>query len=107
MLQRPPPPFRPRYASIELRGGLHFLGCDCVRRNGLQDDCPRWDCAGRPECDVDPWPKCYPQQTTDFYGKRKPNFKTVSALPIHDKDGFTTVPYNYQGQVYCCCDSNK
>ncbi|KAF6205157.1 hypothetical protein GE061_019324 [Apolygus lucorum] len=44
-----PPWFRPRFKSVEIRMGHVYNGCECWRKNGLQDDCPRWDCQ-RPEC---------------------------------------------------------
>jgi hypothetical protein len=43
----------------ELRGGVFYPRCDCSKRNGLQDDCERTLCQGRPECLTDP-PMCIP-----------------------------------------------
>lgn len=37
-----------------------YVGCDCGKRNGLQDDCPRSDCHGSPECLTKPDPTCCP-----------------------------------------------
>ncbi|BES92882.1 spermatid development [Nesidiocoris tenuis] len=67
-----PPWFRPRYKSVEVRGGKVMNGCDCWRKNGLQDDCQRWDC-GRPECLTTPLPECPPGANPPFNGVRKPN----------------------------------
>jgi hypothetical protein len=47
------------YKDQELRGGVFHSGCDCSKRNGLQDDCQRIECQGRPECLTDP-PMCIP-----------------------------------------------
>ncbi|RZF40943.1 hypothetical protein LSTR_LSTR016457, partial [Laodelphax striatellus] len=77
---RNPPWMRPRYASVELRGGIHHLRCSCGRRDGLRDDCPRWDCGGRPECLQKPWPDCCPHTTATDYGVRPPN----RVPPPHD-----------------------
>jgi hypothetical protein len=43
----------------ELRGGVLYPRCDCSKKNGLQDDCERTLCQGRPECLTDP-PMCIP-----------------------------------------------
>lgn len=39
----PPRPCKSR----ELRGGVLIPGCHCTKRNGLQDNCPRWECQVR------------------------------------------------------------
>ena len=46
--------------SRELVGGFLYSGCDCNRRNGLQHDCKRMLCRGRPECLTKPEPMCIP-----------------------------------------------
>lgn len=46
--------------SRELRGGRLISSCNCVRRNGLQDDCERSECQGRSKCLTRPFPKCCP-----------------------------------------------
>ncbi|KAK9512458.1 hypothetical protein O3M35_000889 [Rhynocoris fuscipes] len=68
-----PPWVLPRYKSQELRGGKLYSGCYCWKKNGMQDDCPRWDCAGRPECRVKPLPVCPPSMNPPICGVRKPN----------------------------------
>lgn len=50
-----------RSKSRELRGGTLYVGCVCGRHFGLQDDCPRCDCHGSPECLTDP-PTCGPAE---------------------------------------------
>ncbi|KAH8393623.1 keratin-associated protein 5-5-like [Drosophila serrata] len=46
--------------SRELRCGIMYTTCDCVKRNGLQDKCPRSACQGRPACLCFPFPSCGP-----------------------------------------------
>ena len=46
--------------SRELVGGVLYTGCDCNKRNGLQHDCKRTLCQGRPECLTKPDPMCIP-----------------------------------------------
>lgn len=47
-------------ASVELRCGVLYSGCQCVKRDGLQQDCPRSECQGRPACLAYPAPTCVP-----------------------------------------------
>jgi hypothetical protein len=47
------------YRDLELRGGVFHFGCDCTKRNGLQDNCQRIECLGRPPCRTEP-PMCIP-----------------------------------------------
>ncbi|KAK6642648.1 hypothetical protein RUM43_004150 [Polyplax serrata] len=49
-----------RCESRELRGGNLYQCCQCNKRNGLQHDCPRTPCQGRPACLTKPWPDCWP-----------------------------------------------
>lgn len=49
-----------RSNSRELLNGTLLSGCDCVKRNGLQDQCKRVECRGRPECLIKPEPQCIP-----------------------------------------------
>lgn len=54
-------PFEPKGCrSRELRCGIMYTTCDCVKRNGLQDKCPRSMCQGRPACMCFPVPTCCP-----------------------------------------------
>lgn len=48
--------------SRELRAGQMYVGCDCEKRNGLQDGCRRTECNGSPECLTLPNPTCGPSQ---------------------------------------------
>uniref|UniRef100_A0A1B6DGM2 Uncharacterized protein n=1 Tax=Clastoptera arizonana TaxID=38151 RepID=A0A1B6DGM2_9HEMI len=45
---------------FEIKGGVLKRGCDCIKKNGLQDYCPRRKCQGRPECLAYPGPVCEP-----------------------------------------------
>ncbi|XP_054282841.1 uncharacterized protein LOC129000020 [Macrosteles quadrilineatus] len=35
-------------------------GCECIKRNGLQDDCRLPRCRGSPSCRITPFPRCEP-----------------------------------------------
>ncbi|XP_063236327.1 sperm mitochondrial-associated cysteine-rich protein-like [Bacillus rossius redtenbacheri] len=48
-----------RIKSRELIGGILYTQCECPRRNGLQDSCPRTGC-GIPACTTLPLPCCCP-----------------------------------------------
>ncbi|KAB0794865.1 hypothetical protein PPYR_11704 [Photinus pyralis] len=48
--------------SRELLGGILYVGCDCGKKNGLQDDCRRTQCQGSPACLAKPEPTCCPSQ---------------------------------------------
>ncbi|XP_026470948.1 small proline-rich protein 2H-like [Ctenocephalides felis] len=54
-----------RCKSRELRAGILYVGCDCPKRNGIQDDCRRAECQGSPPCLVKPEPICCPSQYAD------------------------------------------
>lgn len=49
-----------RVPSRELVGGVLIPSCACNKRNGLQDDCRRSQCRGKPWCLSEPWPDCPP-----------------------------------------------
>lgn len=51
-----------RCKSRELRGGVLYTKCDCVKRNGLQHDCPRSMCQGQSCCMTKPYPGCCPSK---------------------------------------------
>ncbi|XP_065087653.1 keratin-associated protein 5-5-like isoform X3 [Ochlerotatus camptorhynchus] len=46
--------------SRELRGGLLIANCECLKRNGLQHDCPRSECQGKSCCLTKPEATCCP-----------------------------------------------
>uniref|UniRef100_A0A1I8PUG2 Uncharacterized protein n=1 Tax=Stomoxys calcitrans TaxID=35570 RepID=A0A1I8PUG2_STOCA len=57
------PPSQPKSCqSHELRAGIMYSTCDCFRRNGLQDKCPRALCQGRSACMSFPKPNCCPSK---------------------------------------------
>lgn len=73
-----------RCKSRELRGGNLLTNCDCVKRNGLQTDCPRSECRGRPLCITKPIPICCPSK----YMWRYANVTMgKSAYPTSNKSG--------------------
>ncbi|KAG5671521.1 hypothetical protein PVAND_001715 [Polypedilum vanderplanki] len=58
-----PKPCAPkRCKSRELRSSVLMTSCDCVKKNGLQYDCPRRECNGRPCCITKPIPMCCPSR---------------------------------------------
>lgn len=53
--------FQPRACkSRELRSSIMYTSCECIRRNGLQDSCPRSQCQGKCACMCLPNPSCCP-----------------------------------------------
>ncbi|XP_075213610.1 uncharacterized protein LOC142319821 [Lycorma delicatula] len=67
----------------ELIGGQLILRCDCGKRNGLQDECRRWNCRGSPKCRITPFPECDP-----FKGL--PSDKSIPAYKP-SKEFYTTI----------------
>lgn len=47
---------------FELRGGTLIVGCQCNRHDGMQHECKRTQCMGRPECLAQPVATCRPSQ---------------------------------------------
>ncbi|XP_045453598.1 uncharacterized protein LOC123662818 [Melitaea cinxia] len=61
-----------RTKSRELRGGIMYYSCHCIKRNGLQHDCRRTGCGGEPTCLVLPDPLCAPSQLARARGLADP-----------------------------------
>lgn len=61
-----------RIKSRELRGGVMYYSCHCIKRNGLQHDCRRSGCGGEPPCLVLPDPLCLPSQLARARGLADP-----------------------------------
>ncbi|XP_039760285.1 uncharacterized protein LOC120633928 isoform X2 [Pararge aegeria] len=61
-----------RIKSRELRGGIMYYSCHCIKRNGLQHDCRRTGCGGEPSCLVLPDPLCAPSQLARARGLADP-----------------------------------
>ncbi|KAG7310981.1 hypothetical protein JYU34_003833 [Plutella xylostella] len=61
-----------RTKSRELRGGILYYSCDCIKRNGLQHECRRTGCGGEPPCLVLPEPVCAPSQRARARGLAPP-----------------------------------
>uniref|UniRef100_A0AAG5DNL4 IGFBP N-terminal domain-containing protein n=1 Tax=Anopheles atroparvus TaxID=41427 RepID=A0AAG5DNL4_ANOAO len=53
--------------SRELRGGVLISNCECLKRNGLQHDCPRTECQGKSCCLTKPEAGCCPSQWSRRY----------------------------------------
>ncbi|KAI4470447.1 atp-dependent rna helicase dbp3 [Holotrichia oblita] len=78
-----------RSNSRELRASVLYTTCDCIKRNGLQDDCPRSECHGQPECLTLPEPTCGPAEaartfTMSKFGKNK-NLEQYQCYPAYVK----------------------
>lgn len=67
-----------RTKSRELRGGIMYYSCHCIKRNGLQHDCRRTGCSGEPTCLALPDPLCAPSQLARARGLADP-----AALSAH------------------------
>lgn len=50
------------FDRFELRSGQLIVGCKCVRNDGMQHECKRSKCRGRPECMDYPEPTCAPSR---------------------------------------------
>ncbi|XP_073983006.1 uncharacterized protein isoform X2 [Rhodnius prolixus] len=50
--------------AVELRAGRFMSMCLCLKRNGLQSDCPKTGCQGNPECMRYLVPACIPSGFT-------------------------------------------
>lgn len=61
-----------RTKSRELRGGIMYYSCHCIKRNGLQHDCRRTGCGGEPACLALPDPLCAPSQLARARGLADP-----------------------------------
>nr|XP_026486399.1 uncharacterized protein LOC113393625 [Vanessa tameamea] len=61
-----------RTKSRELRGGIMYYSCHCIKRNGLQHDCRRTGCGGEAACLVLPDPLCAPSQLARARGLADP-----------------------------------
>ncbi|XP_066906416.1 uncharacterized protein [Halyomorpha halys] len=63
----PKPPFKPNEEPrFQVKSGVFLNRCQCVRRNGLQDDCRMSRCMGRMECLTKPYPSCGPSGALDL-----------------------------------------
>lgn len=79
-----------RAKSRELRASIYYMGCDCEKRNGLQDDCRRTGCHGSPECLTKPDPICGPSEFSGSkhlgkkFGIGKPSYGPPFKLPVEE-----------------------
>lgn len=93
-----------RTKSRELRGGIMYYSCHCIKRNGLQHDCRRTGCGGEPACLVLPDPLCPPSQLARARGLADP-----AALAAHTHaqgGGGSGGPSNsgYGGKRFIVCE---
>ncbi|KAL4702978.1 hypothetical protein ACJJTC_008756 [Scirpophaga incertulas] len=75
-----------RTKSRELRAGIMYYSCHCIKRNGLQHDCRRTGCGGEPSCLVLPDPVCGPSQLARARGLADP---AVLKGALHSQHGET------------------
>ncbi|KOB66443.1 Uncharacterized protein OBRU01_14994, partial [Operophtera brumata] len=67
--------------SRELRGGILYTDCFCLRRNGLQHDCRRSGCiTSSPLCQVYPAPLCEPASVACVRHYANPHAEALSAI---------------------------
>lgn len=97
-----------RAKSRELRASILYQGCDCEKRNGLQDDCRRTGCHGSPECLTKPEPICGPSEFSNgkHLGKKFGGYPSSSGeVDVADEEGQGTnvsVYYNcYPAAIKC------
>lgn len=66
--------------SRELRGGVLFTDCFCLRRNGLQYDCRRSGCQSNPLCQGLLAPLCEPSRIACHTHNTNPHAESLSAV---------------------------
>lgn len=76
-----------RTKSRELRGGIMYYSCHCIKRNGLQHDCRRTGCGGEPACLVLPDPLCAPSQLARARGLADPGVLAAHTNPQGSSGG--------------------
>lgn len=70
-----------RCKSFELRAGNLYTVCGCTKKNGLQHDCPRSECQGRPCCLCKPEPTCCPSKFHKRFANKTMGKKTNPCCP--------------------------
>lgn len=87
--------------SVELRGGKLYRGCDCDKKNGLQDRCLRFCCINNPKCRTQP-ASCHCSKFSCGkhlkvkYGKKKSSYTCYVCGPPK----YPCVPCCHA--IYCC-----
>lgn len=66
--------------SRELRGGILYTDCFCLRRNGLQYDCRRSGCQTSPYCQILPTPICGPATMACAKYMVNPHAEAISSI---------------------------
>ncbi|KAK9886120.1 hypothetical protein WA026_014906 [Henosepilachna vigintioctopunctata] len=93
--------------SVELRGGILYRGCDCDKRNGLQDRCLRYCCINNPKCKLNP-AKCHcskfscGKHLSKRYSRRKCNCSYTCYVCKPRKYMTPLIPC-YPETKICCC----
>ncbi|XP_041975808.1 uncharacterized protein LOC121730734 [Aricia agestis] len=101
-----------RIKSRELRGGIMYYSCTCIKRNGMQHDCRRTGCQGEPPCLVLPDPVCANSQLARLRGLagplsvRRETHKDVGAKKTITVDLSKTNKEELKN-ITCCCSLIK
>ncbi|XP_044754592.1 keratin-associated protein 9-1-like [Coccinella septempunctata] len=97
--------------SVELRGGKLYRGCDCDKKNGLQDRCLRYCCINNPKCRTQP-ASCHcskfscGKHLSVRYGKKKTITYTccMCGPPMYPcMPCYQTIPCQCRCRCSCCC----
>ncbi|XP_055850663.1 keratin-associated protein 5-3-like [Episyrphus balteatus] len=75
--------------SRELRAGIMYTNCECWKRNGLQDQCPRSMCQGQccamgqsaPSCCPSAYPLKFAYMTMGRDNRRMKCYATAACCP--------------------------
>lgn len=92
-----PPTHSTRSKPAELKMGYMIQGCDCRKHNGLQDQCERSECGGRPSCLTQPDPSCGP---SDAYNSPPPQRTREEVV----EEALASWPR--PKLQYCCCTTD-
>lgn len=66
--------------SRELRGGVLYTDCQCLRRNGLQLDCRRTGCQNEAPCEALPGPLCEPARVAGIKHCSNPHAEPLCVI---------------------------
>lgn len=56
-----------RFKDQKMLNSCFINPCACIKRNGLQDNCQRRECRGRPVCMTKPNAICCPSKYSSYY----------------------------------------
>ncbi|CAH1639655.1 unnamed protein product [Spodoptera littoralis] len=93
-----------RTKSRELRGGIMYYSCHCIKRNGLQHDCRRTGCGGEPACLVLPDPLCAPSQLARARGLADPAVLAAHTNPQGSSGSGGPTSSGSRGKRFIVCE---